>query len=323
MNLTKVRRLNFSGREVSLALLIVLVTIGVTIVKRDAFFNIKNFEAILIGLTYDLLLALGMTMVLILGGIDLSVGSVLAFVGVITTLALQGMVPTPVAILIGLLAAALIGALNGLTIVKLRIPPFVMTLGMMSLLRGTCYVLTSGYFINKLPENYINIGRGSMLGVPNNVVISLVILLITAIVAQKSKIIKQMFFIGESRRAAFLSGIPTETLTILGYVLCSFYTGIAGILMTSRLAMGHAGFGIGAEARVIAAAVIGGASLYGGKGSMVGTFLGVIVIALLNNAFIMFNGSPNWQTAISGVALIIAMTIDVLKNRYKKRTPAG
>lgn len=321
MVLTKKNRIVIRGRELTLLILIFLVVVVVSLVKGTTFFNMSNFEAIFIGLAYDLLLALGMTLVLILGGIDLSVGSVLAFVGVITTLMLQNYVPTILAITVGLTIAGLIGALNGLMITKVRIPPFVMTLSTMSLFRGTCYVLTSGYFINKLPQSYINISRGTVpfLNIPNNVVISLTIFLFIALLVKRSKIFRQMFLIGESPRAAYLSGIPSGSLTVFGYILCSFLAGLAAILMTSRLAMGHAGFGIGSEVRAIAAAVIGGASLHGGEGSMLGTFLGVIVIALLNNAFIMFNGSPNWQTAISGISLIIALSIDVLRNRFNKR----
>jgi len=308
------------GRELTLALLIVFVIVVVSFLKKGVFLNVTNFEAILIGLAYDLMIAIGMTIVLILGGIDLSVGSVLAFVGIITTLLLQDNVPIPLAIFTGLAAAGLIGALNGIMIVKAKIPPFVMTLGSMSFFRGLCFVLTSGYFVNKLPENYVKIGRGALIGISNNVLVAFAILIVIVVLIKRSKYFRQMFYIGASPRAAFLSGIPSGNLMIFGYVLCSLLAGLAGILMTSRLAMGHAGFGGGAELRAIAAAVIGGASMAGGEGSILGTALGVVVIALINNVFIMFNGSSNWQAAISGLALIIAISIDVLRNRLKKQT---
>ena len=315
----RLKKIKFSSRELTLLILIGLVVVVATVFKGNAFFNIKNFEAILIGITYDLLIALGMTLVLVLGGIDLSVGSVLAFTGAITTQLLQGGVSIWLSILAGLGAAGLIGAMNGFMIVRAHIPPFVMTLGSMSVFRGLCYVMTSGYFVNKLPEAYVHLGRGDIFSVPNIVVISLVVLLIFALLIKKYKNFWQMFYIGANPEAAFLSGIPSAYLVVLGYFLSSFLAGSAGILMTSRLAMGHAGFGIGAELRAIAAAVIGGASLHGGEGSIIGTFLGVIVIALINNVFVMFNGSPNWQAAISGVALLIALSIDVVQNRFEKR----
>jgi ribose transport system permease protein len=308
----------FRSREFTLTLLIVLVTFVAAIVKRGAFFNIKNFEAILIGISYDLLIAIGMTLVLMLGGIDLSVGSVLAFSGVVTTLLLQKGLPVALSILIGIIAAGLIGIVNGLMIVKVNIPPFVMTLGSMSIFRGILYVMTSGYFVNKLPERYVNLGRGDLLSIPNVVIVSLSIFLIFAVLIKNYKILWQMFFVGSNQEAAFLSGIPSDQLIIAGYFLSSLLAGSAGILMTSRLAMGHAGFGVGAESRAIAAAVIGGASMHGGEGSIIGTFLGVIVIALINNVFVMFNGSANWQSAISGIALIIALSIDVIQKRLSR-----
>jgi len=313
------KKIKFGGRELTLLILIFLVLVVTTIYKGDAFFNIKNFEAILIGITYDLLIALGMTLVLILGGIDLSVGSVLAFSGVITTQLLQKEVPIVLAVFAGLGAAGLIGIMNGFMIVRVNIPPFVMTLGSMSIFRGLCFVMTSGYFVNRLPEDYIILGRGDLFSVPNIVIISILTFVIFAVLIKRYKNFWQMFYIGANPEAAFLSGIPSNSLIIFGYFLSSFLAGIAGILMTSRLAMGHAGFGNGAELRAIAAAVIGGASMHGGEGSMLGTFLGVIVIALINNVFIMFNGSPNWQAAISGVALLIALTIDIIQNRFEKQ----
>ena len=202
------------GRELTLALLILLITISVTFLKKGVFLNITNFEAILIGLAYDLMIAVGMTIVLMLGGIDLSVGSVLAFVGVITTLLLQNNVPIVIAVSVGLTTAGLIGALNGVMIVKAKIPPFVMTLGTMSVFRGLCYVLTSGYFINKLPENYVKIGRGALIGIPNNVLISFTIFIVMLILVKKSKYFQQMYYIGAAPRAAFLSGIPSGKLII-------------------------------------------------------------------------------------------------------------
>ncbi len=316
------KKIKFGGRELTLLILIFMVMVVATTYKGDAFLNIKNFEAILIGITYDLLIALGMTLVLILGGIDLSVGSVLAFTGVVTTQLLQNGIPIWLAMLAGLSSASLIGIMNGFMIVRVNIPPFVMTLGSMSVFRGLCYVMTSGYFVNKLPEAYISLGRGDVISIPNIVIISILAFVIFAVLIKKYKLFWQMFYIGANPEAAFLSGIPASALIILGYFFSSFLAGTAGILMTSRLAMGHAGFGIGAELRAIAAAVIGGASLHGGEGSIVGTFLGVIVIALINNVFIMFNGSPIWQAAISGVALLFALSINVIQNRFEKKRKA-
>ncbi len=308
-----------SNRELTLLLLILLISVFATIVKKDAFLSVNNLEAIFTGMSFDLLIAIGMTLILILGGIDLSVGSVIAFVSVNSTLLLQAGKPLGYCISVGLLIAAFIGLINGLMIVKANIPPFIMTLGSTTIFRGLSYVQTSGYYVNKLPSSFVDIGRGSLLGIPNIVVISLLVFLVVAFLIHKSKYFFQYYYIGSSPDAAYLSGIPASVLTISGYILCSILAGVSGLLMSSRMAMGYAGFGIGAEMRAIAAVVIGGASMHGGDGSIVGTVLGVILIALINNVFIMMNGSANWQTAISGIVLIFALVLDLLRGRIRMR----
>ena len=302
-------------RNTSLLTLICFLIVAMGIIKGTAFLNYSNLEAILIGMSYDLLLALGMTIVLIQGGIDLSVGSVMAFTGIVTTLLLQGGVAVPLAIASGMATAVAIGALNGILVAKVNVAPFVATLGSMSIFRGMSYVMTSGYFVNKLPESYVAFGRGRTLGLPNNVLIAMFICIVFGVLVDRMKLFKQMFYIGNSSDAAFLSGLPTTVVTVIGYVICSTTAGLAAIMMTSRLAMGHAGFGIGAEMRAIAAAVVGGASLAGGKGNILGTFLGVTLVALINNAFIMLNGSQNWQSAISGIILIVALALNIVQER--------
>lgn len=304
-----------AGRTTSLLMLIGLVVVVMGLIKGTAFLNVVNFEAILIGMSYDLLLALGMTIVLILGGIDLSVGSVMAFTGIVTTLLLQDGVAVPLAVASGLALAIAIGAVNGFLVAKMNVAPFVATLSSMSIFRGMCYVMTSGYFVNKLPAAYVAFGRGRFLGFPNTVLFSLVMCAVFAVLVSRLKFFKQMFYTGQSADAAYLTGLPTSVVTIIGYTICSTSAGLASIMMTSHLAMGHASFGLGAEMRAIAAAVVGGASLSGGKGSIFGTFLGVILVALINNAFIMLNGSPNWQSAISGIILIVALAVDRIQER--------
>ena len=306
-----------TGRIKSLLILILLVVAVMGFIKGKAFLNYANLEAILIGMSYDLLFALGMTIVLIQGGIDLSVGSVMAFTGIVTTLLLQRGVAVPFAIVSGL-AAMSVGALNGILVAKVKVAPFVATLGSMSIFRGLCYVLTSGYFVNKLPAAYVSLGRGRLLGLPNGVLLALLIYVLFAALVARVSFFKQMFYIGCSFDVAFISGLPTTLVTIVGYVICSAMAGLAAIMMTSHLAMGHASFGLGAEMRAIAAAVVGGASLSGGEGNVLGTALGVGLVALINNAFIMLNGSQNWQSAISGIILIVALALNVIQTKFAK-----
>ena len=314
--------ISVNGRVITLTLIIIVIFVAMSIIKGELFYAKSNIQAIFSNLSYDLLLACGMTFVLILGGIDLSVGSILAFVGVIVTLQLQKGMAVPLAILIGLSSSIALGALNGVLVAKFNIAPFIATLGTMSILRGICYVLTSGYFIANLPVAYTRIARGSMAGIPNKIVISLTIMAVLAVLSTRIRGFKQMYYVGGNAQAAFLSGIPVVKTTLLGYVISGLMAGIAAILMTSTLGMGQAGFGLSFETKAIAAAVIGGANMHGGEGSFLGTALGVILVALVNNVFIMFNGSPNWSVGISGIILLLAAAVDIIRVKSQTRSEA-
>jgi len=311
------RRIPVSGRSITLIIIIALVFGVISIIKGELFYSLTNISNVFSNLSYDLLLACGMTFVLILGGIDLSVGSVLAFVGIVITMLLNRGLNVALAIVIGLAVAVLAGAINGVIVSKFNVAPFVATLAMMSSLRGACYVLTSGFFVVGLPDSYVAIGRGYTLGIPNKIIISIAIMIFLGIISTRSRVFKQMFYVGQNADAAYLSGISSDRTIILGYAMCSLLAGVAAILMTSSFAMGQASFGTGFEMRAIAAAVIGGASMNGGEGNFVGTALGVILVALVNNVFIMFNGSPNWSTAISGIMLLVAVAFDLIRTRKR------
>lgn len=304
-----------SGRSITLVIVIAVIFVAMTIIKGSLFCSLTNISTIFSNLSYDLLLACGMTFVLILGGIDLSVGSVLAFVGIVITMLLRDGMNVVLGILIGLVIAAAAGVINGLLVAKCHVAPFVATLATMSTLRGACYVLTSGFFVVGLPDAYVAIGREKFLGIPNKIVISIAIMLILGIISTRSRAFKQMFYVGQNYDTAYLSGMPAALTIVLGYATCSLLAGVAAILMTSSFGMGQASFGIGFEMRAIAAAVIGGASMSGGEGNFLGTALGVILVALVNNVFIMFNGSPNWSTAISGIMLLVAVALDLIRTK--------
>lgn len=319
----KRKRLAFlSGRSITLVIIILVITVAMCIIKGEQFYTSSNITTIFANLSYDLLLACGMTFVLILGGIDLSVGSVLAFVGVTSALMMKNGMPVWIAIIIGMLIGLACGCVTGVLVSKCHIAPFIASLAMMSTLRGLCYVLTSGYFISNLPEGFSAIARGSVLGISNKIIISVAITIILGFLSTRHKSFKQMYYVGSNASTAFLSGTNASMTLILGYGICGLLAGISGLLMSSSYAMGQASFGTGYEMRAIAAAVIGGASMSGGEGNFVGTALGVILVALVNNVFIMFNGSPNWSTAISGIMLVVAVALDLLRTRSKKGAKA-
>ena len=312
-------KLSVNNREGTLIITIAVIFVAMCILKGALFYARSNIEAIFSNLAYDLLLACGMTFVIILGGVDLSVGAVLALSGIICTLMIQKGINIVLAVGLGILFGGAIGAVNGILVSKANVAPFVATLGSQSICRGACYVLTSGYFVAGLTDAYTNIGRGSLLGVPNKILVSITIMLLLALLSRRFRPLRSMFYVGGNRQAAFISGIPSGLTIILGYMISGLMAGIAAILMTSSLGMGHAGYGISFEMKAISAAVIGGADMHGGAGSFLGTALGVILVALVNNVFIMFNGSPNWSSAISGLMLLAAVAFDALRRRRKPR----
>lgn len=312
-------KLSVNNREGTLIITIAVIFVAMCILKGELFYARSNIEAIFSNLAYDLLLACGMTFVIILGGVDLSVGAVLALSGIICTLMIQKGINIVLAVGLGIFFGGAIGAVNGILVSKANVAPFVATLGSQSICRGACYVLTSGYFVAGLTDAYTNIGRGSLLGVPNKILVSITIMLLLALLSRRFRPLRSMFYVGGNRQAAFISGIPSGLTIILGYMISGLMAGIAAILMTSSLGMGHAGYGISFEMKAISAAVIGGADMHGGAGSFLGTALGVILVALVNNVFIMFNGSPNWSSAISGLMLLAAVAFDALRRRRKPR----
>ena len=312
-------KLSVNNREGTLIITIAVIFVAMCILKGELFYARSNIDAIFSNLAYDLLLACGMTFVIILGGVDLSVGAVLALSGIICTLMIQKGINIVLAVGLGILFGGAIGAVNGILVSKANVAPFVATLGSQSICRGACYVLTSGYFVAGLTDAYTNIGRGSLLGVPNKILVSITIMLLLALLSRRFRPLRSMFYVGGNRQAAFISGIPSGLTIILGYMISGLMAGIAAILMTSSLGMGHAGYGISFEMKAISAAVIGGADMHGGAGSFLGTALGVILVALVNNVFIMFNGSPNWSSAISGLMLLAAVAFDALRRRRKPR----
>ena len=313
----------FKSRTTTL-LLINLAVAALLSVLQPRFLDPDNLTSMFMGMTYDLLMAMGMTLVLILGGIDLSVGSVLALAGVVITMLLSNQVmsfpvPVPLAVLAGLVVAMTCGALNGLGVAKLKIAPFIVTLGMFAIARGLATVLTSGWYISGLPDAYLTIGQGAVSGIPFPIIITLAILVVFNYLLKHWKPLNQAFYIGQNPDAAALSGIRVTLVTFFGYVISSTLAGVAAVFMTSRLAMGFFQFGLGSELNAIAGAVIGGASFAGGAGNLLGTFLGVLLLAQIRNGFVLLNGSPNWQGVVSGAIVFLAIAVDAYRRRHETR----
>ncbi len=307
------------ARETALALLVVAAATGLAVIE-PRFLAPTNLRAIGNGMIYDLPIAAGMTLVLVLGGIDLSVGAVVGLAAVVTTMLLRAAAPIPIAIVLGFATAAAIGAVNGLLVARFSLAPFIVTLGTMSIARGTATVLTSGYFLSGLPASYVAIGRSQVFGVPGPILIVALILAASHLLLTRWKPLHDAVYAGYNPAAAYLSGIDVRRLVFAGYVVSGLLAGVSALFMTSRLGMGYARFGEMAELRAIAAAVLGGASFSGGSGSVLGSVLGVLLLAIILNGFVLLNLSVYWQGVVSGAILVIAVAVDAIRRkRYETR----
>ncbi len=306
-----------SAREFSLIAVLVVSTIIMTIVS-DVFLSKANIEAILLGLSVEGTIAVGMVILLISGGLDLSVGSILAFAGVVTGLALTSLgLPTVLAILLGLLSAFGVGLINGLLVAKLKINPFITTLGMLITVRGLLLVLAKGRAVLNLPESFTVTGQGRLFGIQYPIYVMLVVVIVGDLLMRNSRFFRQSYYIGGNERAARLSGINVDLVKIFNYCLVAVLAGVAGLMITARFGSSSLTVGTGVELRVITATIIGGASLSGGEGSVFGAFLGALFMAVLANALNLLGVDVYWQNFVTGLILIIAVVVDVVNERRK------
>jgi ribose/xylose/arabinose/galactoside ABC-type transport system permease subunit len=257
-------------------------------------------------------LAVGQTVVIILGGFDLSVGAVAAAAGVLCYLifnAGNGPLIVTLGIFGSLLACAAIGAANGVLVTKINITPLIATLGMLSLVRGFVLVISGGRLVYAEGVGYSlsDFLQGSVLGMPVSGVIFIILALLIGYILRGTILGQYVFAIGGNERAATLSGIPVTTVKIIAYSTCGALAGIGGILLASRTASALPDAGTDYELQAITAAVIGGANLGGGKGSITGTVLGVFLLTAIGNGLNLYNVSPFWQTGVTGAILLLAV----------------
>jgi ribose transport system permease protein len=282
------------------------------------FLTVSNLLNVAQQATIIAIIAVGMTFVIITGGIDLSVGSVLAFAGVVMASALQSGVPLPPALLIGLGVGLLSGVINGLLITIGRLPPFIATLGMMSVARGAALMFTEGRPISGFSEGFRSIATGEILRIPTPVVIMIVVYLIAHFVLKRTKLGRYTYAIGGNEEAALLSGINVRLNKTLVYGIAGLLSGLAAILLTARLNSAQPIAGMNYELDAIAATVIGGTSLLGGEGTVSGTLIGALIMAVLRNGLNLLSVSSFFQQVVIGSVIIFAVLIDMaLKRRGK------
>jgi ribose transport system permease protein len=287
----------------------------------DKFFTAANSVNVLRQVAVNVCIATGMTLIVLTGGIDLSVGSVLALCGAITAGLLKNGLQFPSAdlyvgftILGAMLAAVIIGSLigliNGFAITSFKVPPFVATLAMLTIARGCTMLYTGGHPISNLGESFAFIGTGSWIGIPVPVWIAVIVVLVAVFITHKTKLGRYIYAIGGNETAAKLSGIRINKVKLIVYSIGAALAALGGVIITSRLDSAQPNAGISYELDAIAAVVIGGTSLNGGKGSVWGTVIGAVIIGVLNNGLVLLNVSPFWQQVVKGGVILLAVIID-------------
>jgi ribose transport system permease protein len=301
-------------REMTLLMLVIGCGILFSLTVPN-FGSLGNFLSIADSLVFDLIITTGMTVALVSGGFDLSVGSVFASSGVIVGVAMAAGMPVLVSILIALLTAAGWGLLNGVVITKIGVNPLLTTLATMGMARGFVYIVTEGRVVTGFPDEFTAPGQAAFGGVSLLVIMALLIVIAADIVLRKSVFMRQLYYIGSNERAARVSGINVERARIGVYLATALLAGVAGVLSTSKFSAAIPLMGTGAELKAIAAAVIGGASLYGGEGTVLGGALGLIFLSVIQSVLVLLNISVYWQGFIAGAVLLIAVSLDVLLHR--------
>lgn len=298
-------------RELTLVVLIGVIIVVMANVN-PYFLSFSNFRAVAVGMAPTAIIVIGMAILLASGGFDLSVGSVMALSSTVVAMLLLAGLPIPLAVLCGLVLGAGIGVVNGLLVTGLGINPLIATLGTMSIARGIALVLTEGFSVSSLPQAFGWIGKADIGGFPVIVIVTLVLVLVFDLAVRHTRFFRQVYFIGANEKAAMLSGIHVNRVRIIAYALTGVLAALAGVLLASRLMSGTPTAGNGIELQVLAAAVIGGASLRGGEGTILGAFLGVVFVALINNTMTMLAVSIYWQMIVIGSVLVAAVALDML-----------
>ncbi|MFA7568888.1 MAG: ABC transporter permease [Defluviitoga tunisiensis] len=303
----------FAVREftIFLVLIVLMLFLGIT---AKGFLSVANIFTIILNVSFIGVMACGMTMVIITGGIDLSAGSILGLSGVVMGLLMHDFGVHPLAsVLSGFLVGVLCGLVNGFLITKIKIPPFISTLGMLSIARGLAYVLSGGWPISPFPQSFTIQGQGMVGPIPVPVLYFAGVAIIAYIFLRYTIVGRRIYATGGNLEAAKLVGIKTDRILMLVYIINGLLAAFAGFLMTAWLGVAQANAGQGYELDVIAATVIGGTSLQGGEGTILGTVIGAIIMGVLRNGLILLGVSSFWQQVAIGSVIIIAVAFDQLR----------
>jgi ribose transport system permease protein len=293
---------------------LLVLAIGLTIATPN-FLTGVNLASVARQTAVINIMALGMTLVIITGGIDLSVGSILALAGLLGAMTMKNGHSITYAIFTGIVIGLVCGVLNGLGVSIFKINPFIVTLGTMGIFRGVALVISNGLPVHEVPAGFAFLGEGNILGIPTVVYILLACAVAMHFLLENTKLGRYSFAIGSNPAAAYYAGVPIKFHLTMVYAILGLLSGLAGMIEASRLMIGQPTAGMGYELEAIAAVVIGGGSLTGGEGSVIGTLIGAFVMGLLSNGSDLLGISPYWQQAIIGAVIIAAVGFDELRKR--------
>ena len=300
------------GRE-SGSVLVLLIFVAALILTTNDFLTLTNLDNLVRQVAVFAILSVGELFVILTGGIDLSVGSILGLSGGVTALILASGASIPVAILVGLGVGLVVGLVNGLLVSRLKLPPFIATLGMLGIARGLVLLITGAKTIAQLPDAFNNIANGFILGLPSLFWILIIVTILAAFVLGRTIFGRYVYAVGSNAESSRLSGVPVNFVLLGVYCISGLLAGFAGVLTASRLGAGIPTAGTGYELQAIAGAVIGGASLSGAKGRAIGAVLGAVIMALLANGGNLLGIDPFYLQIAIGLLIIMAVYFDHLQ----------
>ncbi len=300
-------------------LLVILIFIVVMSILSPVFLSVANFRNLFIQSTILAVLALGQTFVIMTRGIDLSIGGVMALSSAVAMgLALYSGLPGPLAIIVALGIGGLVGLVNGFSVTVLGITPLIVTLATLSITRGATFAYTNGSNVTPVPDIMVAFGRGQIFGLPYSVVLLILLAILFQFILSRTVFGRSVYATGGNEVASRLAGIPTSRIIMITYVICGLTAAIAGLILTGRLESAGPRAGVGIELTVIAACVIGGTSLFGGTGSIIGTLLGVVLISLVSNAINLLGVPPAYDDLVKGFVIFLAALVDVYRRKFAR-----
>jgi ribose transport system permease protein len=321
------RQINLQALGIYIAAVVLFVVLGIL---NENFLTPGNLRDIAVSASVNAIIGIGLTFVIITGGIDLSVGAMASFAGIVSaTTMVNGGVPPFAALLAGIVLGIVAGALNGLLITKLRLPPFIATLGTMSIFQGCAYVVTNGKPVYDIPTEFVLLLNSYVVGIPIVVIIVAIVGIGAWLLLRKTVFGQNVIAVGGSEETAWLSGVRVHRVKILVYSLAGGLSALAGLVIVARINAAQPDAGSPYQLTAIAAAVIGGANLMGGEGRIAGTLVGALILGALTNGLVLLNVPSFYEQIVTGLVVLIAVTLDQgskgwpMMSRQRKRQDAA